>query len=225
MPSISKKSLPRRRVVLRDNQVSRAQVTHLARRSGIKSLNKLAVQETQSITKQVIAEGIVKKAVIVAEHAKRKTVTAEDVKYALRQAGLRAYTGTKSGKRSKKCKSYPKKKSSGKKASVKSAKSGKRKAKKGSRALREMRFYQKSSECVFFSPASFTRLVREIAQDYKGDIRFTSEALDVLQFAVESQAGHLLEAAQKLAIHSGRTTVTPKDVQLVRSLGRKYKEI
>ncbi|XP_065773390.1 histone H3.1t isoform X1 [Muntiacus reevesi] len=55
----------------------------------------------------------------------------------------------------------------------------------GTVALREIRRYQKSTE-LLIRKLPFQRLVREIAQDFKTDLRFQSSAVMALQEACES---------------------------------------
>lgn len=50
-------------------------------------------------------------------------------------------------------------------------------------ALREIRRYQKSTE-LLIRKLPFQRLVREIAQDFKTDLRFQSAAIGALQVCV-----------------------------------------
>ena len=50
----------------------------------------------------------------------------------------------------------------------------------GTVALREIRRYQKSTE-LLIRKIPFQRLVREIAQDFKQDLRFQAIALEALQ--------------------------------------------
>src|ERR1700722_11471851 len=50
----------------------------------------------------------------------------------------------------------------------------------GTVALREIRRYQKSTE-LLIRKLPFQRLVREIAQDFKTDLRFQSSAIGALQ--------------------------------------------
>ena len=52
--------------------------------------------------------------------------------------------------------------------------------KPGTVALREIRRYQKSTE-LLIRKLPFQRLVREIAQDFKTDLRFQSAAIGALQ--------------------------------------------
>ncbi|XP_065400381.1 histone H3.1 isoform X1 [Macaca fascicularis] len=55
----------------------------------------------------------------------------------------------------------------------------------GTVALREIRRYQKSTE-LLIRKLPFQRLVREIAQDFKTDLRFQSSAVMALQEACEA---------------------------------------
>ena len=62
----------------------------------------------------------------------------------------------------------------------------------GTVALREIRRYQKSTE-LLIRKLPFQRLVREIAQDFKTDLRFQSSAVVALQEASEVRtAPHLI---------------------------------
>jgi histone H3 len=62
----------------------------------------------------------------------------------------------------------------------------------GTVALREIRRYQKSTE-LLIRKLPFQRLVREIAQDFKTDLRFQSSAIGALQEAVEAYLVSLFE--------------------------------
>jgi histone H3/H4 len=65
---------------------------------------------------------------------------------------------------------------------------------------------------------SFKRLVQEIGQDFAVDLRFQPEALSALQQVSEEYLIQLFEDTQKCATHAKRDTITPQDMQLVRSL-------
>ena len=61
-------------------------------------------------------------------------------------------------------------------------------------------------------PTSCPRLVREIAQDFKTDLRFQSSAVMALQEASEAYLVGLLEDTNLCAIHAKRViTIMPKD--------------
>jgi histone H3 len=89
--------------------------------------------------------------------------------------------------------------------------------KPGTVALREIRRYQKSTE-LLIRKLPFQRLVREIAQDFKSDLRFQSSAIGALQEAVESYLVSLFEDTNLCAIHAKRVTIQSKDIQLARRL-------
>jgi histone H3 len=107
----------------------------------------------------------------------------------------------------------------------------------GTVALREIRKYQKSTE-LLIRKLPFQRLVREIAQDFKSDLRFQSTAILALQevrfvviflpctctyFCFSFQASEaylvgLFEDTNLCAIHAKRVTIMPKDIQLARRI-------
>jgi len=89
--------------------------------------------------------------------------------------------------------------------------------KPGTVALREIRRYQKSTE-LLIRKLPFQRLVREIAQDYKTDLRFQSAAVAALQEASEAYLVGLFEDTNLCAIHAKRVTIMPKDIQLARRI-------
>jgi histone H3 len=64
----------------------------------------------------------------------------------------------------------------------------------------------------------FQRLVREIAGDYKTDLRFQASAVAALQEAAEAYIVGLMEDTNLLCIHSKRVTIMPKDMQLARRI-------
>ncbi|CAH2302378.1 histone [Pelobates cultripes] len=94
----------------------------------------------------------------------------------------------------------------------------------GTVALREIRRYQKSTE-LLIRKLPFQRLVREIAQDFKTDLRFQSAAIGALQSffpslqeASEAYLVGLFEDTNLCAIHAKRVTIMPKDIQLARRI-------
>ncbi|XP_006268909.2 histone H4-like [Alligator mississippiensis] len=82
----------RHRKVLRDNirGFTKPAIRRLARRGGVKSISGLIYEETRGVLK-VFLENVIRDAVTYTEHAKRKTVTAMDVVYALKRQGRTLY--------------------------------------------------------------------------------------------------------------------------------------
>jgi histone H3 len=87
----------------------------------------------------------------------------------------------------------------------------------GTVALRNIRRYQKSTE-LLVRKLPFQRLVREIAQEFKSDLRFQSVALMAMQEALEAYIVKLFEDTNLCAIHAKRVTIMPKDIQLARRI-------
>lgn len=87
----------------------------------------------------------------------------------------------------------------------------------GTVALREIRKYQKSTD-LLIRKLPFQRLIREIAHDFKTDLRFQSAAILALQEAAEAFLVGLFEDTNLCAIHAKRVTIQPKDMQLARRI-------
>ena len=87
----------------------------------------------------------------------------------------------------------------------------------GTVALREIRRYQKSTE-LLIRKLPFQRLVREIAQDFKTELRFQAAAIAAFQEAAEAYLVGLFEDTNLCAIHAKRVTIMPKDMQLARRI-------
>lgn len=90
----------------------------------------------------------------------------------------------------------------------------------GTVALQDIRKLQKSTEFLL-RREPFKRLVREIAQDYMTDIRFSASSLTALQEYFESYLVKLLDMANMEAIHRGGVKVLPKDLQLARMMAKR----
>ncbi|XP_074360421.1 histone H3.3-like [Apium graveolens] len=87
----------------------------------------------------------------------------------------------------------------------------------GTVALREIRKYQKTTQLLILK-LPFQRLVREIAQGIKSDLRFQSHAVLALQEASEAYLVGLFHDANLCLIHAKRVTIMPKDIQLARRI-------
>lgn len=87
----------------------------------------------------------------------------------------------------------------------------------GTVALRDIRKYQKSTE-LLIKKLPFQRLVREITQGIKLDLRFQAAAIFALQEATEAYIVSVLEDTNACAIHAKRVTIQPKDMSLARRI-------
>ena len=87
----------------------------------------------------------------------------------------------------------------------------------GAVALKEIRKYQKSTDLII-SKAAFQRIVRQISQTHRPDIRWTSAAMLAVHEVLESYAVAILADSNLCAIHARRVTIMPKDMQLARRI-------
>ena len=87
----------------------------------------------------------------------------------------------------------------------------------GTAALQDICHFQKTS-ALLIRKLPFQKLVREIAQDYKTDLRFQSAAILCLQEAAEAYLVRLFDDANLCAIHARRVTIMPKDILLARRI-------
>ena len=89
---LGKGGAKRHRKVLRDNiqGITKPAIRRLARRGGVKRISNLIYEETRTVLR-VFLESVIRDSVTYTDHAKRKTVTAMDVVYALKRQGRTLY--------------------------------------------------------------------------------------------------------------------------------------
>ena len=87
----------------------------------------------------------------------------------------------------------------------------------GTVALREINHYQKSYD-LLIPKAPFALLFREILQEEKSGTRIQAAAALAAQEMAEAFLVHRLEDSNLCAIHAGRVTVMPKDMQLAKRI-------
>ena len=87
----------------------------------------------------------------------------------------------------------------------------------GTVALREIKNEQKSVKPAV-NKAVMNRLVREIANDYKSDLRIQEPAVPAMQDSAESYLVDMLCGSGMCSVHAGRQTIMPKDIKLVQQI-------
>eukprot|EP01006_Ploeotia_vitrea_P013352 TRINITY_DN3498_c0_g1_i1.p1 TRINITY_DN3498_c0_g1~~TRINITY_DN3498_c0_g1_i1.p1 ORF type:complete len:110 (-),score=6.63 TRINITY_DN3498_c0_g1_i1:85-414(-) len=70
--------------------ITKPAIRRLARRGGVKRISSFIYDDTRQVLKSFL-ENVVRDAVTYTEHARRKTVTAMDVVYALKRQGRTLY--------------------------------------------------------------------------------------------------------------------------------------
>ncbi len=214
----------RHRRILRDNigGITKPAIRRILRRAGVKRISGLVYEELRGILKTWL-EKIVRDMVIYTEYDRRKTVQNEDLEAALDSNGIALAAGiNQNAKKTASLQSCNARgKSSTKKPKAPAAGGEAKKAhrfKPGTQALRDIRRQQKSSDCLAIPKLNFSRLVREIAQDFNADLRFAGSVFGLLQLAAEDYLLNICESANMCAIHAKRETMFPKDIQLARMI-------
>ena len=89
---LGKGGAKRHRKMLRDNMngISKPAIRRLARRGGVKRISGLVYEETREVLKEFLTM-VIQDATAYTEHARRKTVTAMDIVYALKRRGRTLY--------------------------------------------------------------------------------------------------------------------------------------
>ncbi len=88
------------------------------------------------------------------------------------------------------------------------------------RAWRTIRniYRQQKLTSLSITRGPFSRVVRELANKQKQDVRWTKDALEALHCISESFLIQVFEDANLVAIHGKRITVMPRDFHLLKKL-------
>ena len=184
--------------ILRDNiqGITKNAITRLARRAGVQRISSLVYEEIRGITR-VFLNRLLKSSLLRMEATKMNTLKVEHVEPSLK---VSMYS-----KRMDEYKCSP--------------------TPKGKESIQDEIKRLGGSGCLLIPLIPFNRLVREVAQDYKTDVRFSEDAGLLLQYATENYIVDVLTGADTSARHAGRFTIFPKDLQLVRHLvGDRHEE-
>jgi len=91
----------------------------------------------------------------------------------------------------------------------------------GTVSLREIRRFQKMSNCLTFAKFPFEKLVRQVVKNHNNSpMKISKEVFIVLQYFIEQQLTTLLRNANFAAIHAGRVKLMPIDIEFVNSISR-----
>jgi histone H3 len=206
------------RAVMRDSiaGITKPAIGRLCQTAGVKRVSGLVYEEIRGVMK-VYVEDIMRNAVTFTEHDGRKTVQQGDLDSALQVMGV--YLGA--GVNPNTTNTFATKKSRQRATKAPAEASDVKKVhrfKPGTVAIRDIRYQQKHSENFSIPKANFRRLAREAGGDYKDDLRYSHNFMELFQLVVEDYLVKLLEYANLCCIHAGRQTIIPKDIQLARRI-------
>ena len=177
-------------------QITNPAIKRLSQVASINRLSGISDKDSYAEIKKIInstLQRLMKQSIIYTEYARRETVYSSDVEYALDDISyLHLFTMHKG--KLKPC--------------------GQVKKVKRNNAIREIKYLQKQSDCLHIPHAPFVRLIKEIGDEYKANLAYSKDALNIIQFAIEHFLIELFSYANKIAINSERTTVQPTDIAI-----------
>ncbi|CAH3149135.1 unnamed protein product [Pocillopora meandrina] len=186
---LGKGGAKRHRKILRDNiqGITKPAIRRLARRGGVKRISGLIYEETRGVLK-VFLENVIRDAVTYTEHAKRKTVTAMDVVYALKRQGRTLYdmapkvpAAGKGEKRAGKAKSAP-------------TDPGKKKK----------RSKRKESYAIY---------IYKVLKQVHPDTGISSKAMGIMNSFVNDVFERIATESSRLAHYNKKSTISSREIQ------------
>lgn len=98
----------------------------------------------------------------------------------------------------------------------------KRKRRQPQKWIKEVKHYQSTTN-LLIGKKPFSRLVKEITQDYARDMRWSVEGMFAIQTGAEDFLTDIFKHSQLLAIFAGRDTIMTKDMQFVIKMLKELK--
>mgnify|MGYP002127914917 CR=1 FL=1 len=100
----------------------------------------------------------------------------------------------------------------------------KHKFRPGTVSLREIRKFQKTSNCLTFAKLPFEKLIRKLVDKYSNEKKISKNVFIILQYYIEQFIVDFLKDANSATIHSGRIKLLPVDINFICQL-RKYDDL
>lgn len=183
--------------------ITKPVLMRMAHRAGVKNINGLVYEELRGILGIYLEEQL-NRTITIAQHNDKKILKVDDLVTGSKVASILNYDASNS-------------KLVGGSSDSNNVKT-KRRNKPGTVALRDIKKQQKKIDLII-PKEPFKRLVIDISKNIKFfNIKFSKEFLDGLQILTEDYLIVLLQDTDLVAIHAGRQTITPKDLQLVREI-------
>ena len=190
--------------IYRDNiqGITKSALKRLMHKAGILNASNLMYEELRGVLK-VRLENLIINAVILMDHHNRKTMMLDDVINAAKFIGLNILN----------VHTIEKKKKPTREKSKKSIFS------RNQTLVNYIYKLQDPSQYSLEIPSlPFNRLIKEIGNDYKLNMRYSKDVTTLIHQMMESYLINLLKDVNLCAIHAGRKSVQPRDVQLARRI-------
>lgn len=213
--------MPSRRSSRKRSSLSHSALKRLSLRTGkVKSHGKSVTKLLKEKGKKFL-ETVIRDAVTYVEHSRKQTVSEKAV-----QAALERHTGIFSKKilgspPSKRCESYKTHLRKSRKS-----RSPKAKSRKSSPLVslgRRIRYYQSQHDCLHLPKRAVQKVIRQISHDFRSGLRWSTNALNLLQYALELYIESLFGTLGSLSIHrGGKGSVSDRDFDALEALEDMY---
>lgn len=193
---------------LRDNinGVTEPAIARLCHLAGVLRISKSVYAEVR-LRLQGLLELILEKSILLMEADRRKTLLERDARKAFELCGIDLAVGVNDDiKRAHEHKSSPKKEGTT------------HKFKAGTVAMRDIKYQQKNSDTYFIPKAVFDRLLHELSQEYRDEIRIADDAKMLIQIGIERNLVVLLKAAYSICAAKNQPTLKVREIELARSI-------
>jgi histone H3 len=88
----------------------------------------------------------------------------------------------------------------------------------GTVALREIKKFQKMSNCLTFAKFPFERFVRQVVNKNNTGMKISKDVFIILQYFIEQYVVGILKDANAAAIHAGRVKLMLTDIEFISSI-------
>lgn len=88
----------------------------------------------------------------------------------------------------------------------------------GTVSIREIRKYQRMSNCLIFAKFPFERLVRTIVSQHNENMKISKDVFTIIQYFIEQYIVDLLRDSNYAAIHAGRVKLMASDINFITSM-------
>jgi len=195
----------KRKPLLRDNiqGITSSAIKRLAKQAGVSRVSSLVYEEARELLKDELTN-VLRKSITLTEHLRKRTV---DSKSVCASIPSHMYTSKSVYKIFKSYKKDP---------NTKKRRSGV--------VLREIKHFQKQYGTFLIRKVPFSRLVREISQDFRTDLRFTKGSLSFLQTYIETFMVDFLRNCAKIMQHYGKLALSIREFKATRELKTNYYE-
>lgn len=190
-------------------KISKTGLRRLMYRAGIKYVSGLIYEESRFIIQNLLKQ-ILKYTAVIVEQKNHTTVMYEDGIEALKHLNIEVYSTRGFPGKIAPCK--------GKKLTVNDTSSSVKRRKPKVHLMKNIQKYQKT-DCTLLQHKPIDLLIREISQKYEYEtFRFESDFIWLIHATIESYMVKFYQDVSLLALHAGRTTVHPRDLELLKKI-------